>query len=333
MIFTDVKRVHLELTDKCNAACPMCMRTNPAGLKSQSFIKNSELTLQNIKHIFPKKVLENIDHFSFCGVLGDPAIATECLEIAEYISPIQIDMDTNGSLRKTDWWYNLGKIFSQNKKSIINFHLDGLEDTHHLYRIKTNFNKIIKNAQAFMKGGGKANWEFIVFGHNEHQIDEAEKRSKELGFKSFILKRSKRNDRIRSYTDKKGKKHKIYPPTNNYLPNKKTEKEYLNSQNKKFIDCKVSKNNRVYVQYDGMLHPCCYIAADTWKTNLDINLIYNMYDTNMLNLLKNPSGSIINIAKNNKIFMEIKDEWKNFGPSTCDRVCGKKYNSQREIRK
>ena len=49
----------IELTDKCNAACPMCMRTNPSGLKPQSFIKNSELTLQNIKHIFPKKVLEN----------------------------------------------------------------------------------------------------------------------------------------------------------------------------------------------------------------------------------------------------------------------------------
>ena len=58
-----------------------------------------------------------------------------------------------------------------------------------------------------------------------------------------------------------------------------------------------------------------------------------MYDINMLNLLKNPSGSIVNIAKNNKIFMEIKDEWKNFGPSTCYRVCGKNYNSQREIRK
>ena len=57
MIFTDVNSVHLELTDKCNAACPMCMRTNPSGLKPQSFIKNSELTLQNIKHIFPKKVL------------------------------------------------------------------------------------------------------------------------------------------------------------------------------------------------------------------------------------------------------------------------------------
>ncbi len=40
MIFTDVNSVHLELTDKCNAACPMCMRTNPSGLKPQSFIKN-----------------------------------------------------------------------------------------------------------------------------------------------------------------------------------------------------------------------------------------------------------------------------------------------------
>ena len=56
--------VHLELTDKCNAACPMCQRTNieppssvekPKANKTASYIQNVDLTLEDILTIWPEK--------------------------------------------------------------------------------------------------------------------------------------------------------------------------------------------------------------------------------------------------------------------------------------
>ena len=33
----------------------------------------------------------------------------------------------------------------------VNFAIDGLSDTNHIYRVKTNFDKIMINAEAFIK--------------------------------------------------------------------------------------------------------------------------------------------------------------------------------------
>ena len=66
---------------------------------------------------------------------------------------------------------NLASIMRKPDKVI--FAIDGLEDTNHLYRVNTNFNKIMENAKAFINAGGIARWDFIAFAHNEHQIEEA----------------------------------------------------------------------------------------------------------------------------------------------------------------
>ena len=55
---------------------------------------------------------------------------------------MKLSMHTNGSAREQNWWKELAKY-----RVIVTFGIDGLEDTHHLYRISTDFNKIIDNAQ------------------------------------------------------------------------------------------------------------------------------------------------------------------------------------------
>ena len=40
--------------------------------------------------------------------------------------------------------------------------------------------------------GGIAQWDYIVFKHNEHQVEEARKLSKELGFFEFQIKKTSR---------------------------------------------------------------------------------------------------------------------------------------------
>ena len=69
-----IKSVHIELTNKCQASCPMCAR-NYSGGKEREYLKLNEITLDNFKNWFPIEFLERLDNFYACGNYGDPIIA------------------------------------------------------------------------------------------------------------------------------------------------------------------------------------------------------------------------------------------------------------------
>ena len=50
----------------------------------------------------------------------------------------------------------------------------------------------MKNAKAFISAGGTAEWAFIKFKHNEHQLYAAEALAKTHGFARFTYKDSAR---------------------------------------------------------------------------------------------------------------------------------------------
>ena len=50
----------------------------------------------------------------------------------------------------------------------------------------------MENAEAFIKAGGRARWDYIVFGHNEHQVEEARALAESMGFEKFNVKKSNR---------------------------------------------------------------------------------------------------------------------------------------------
>lgn len=191
--YTEIKTVHLEITDSCNAACPMCAR-NINGGEDNPQLPNTELYLEDIKKIFNIEFIQQLDRIYMCGNYGDPITAQDTLEIFDYfrtINPkINLCMHTNGSAKKTDWWRNLAKVIGNN--GYVVFSIDGLQDTNHLYRQNTVWSKIMDNAQAFINAGGNARWDYIVFGHNEHQVEEAKLLSEKMGFKKFQFKKSAR---------------------------------------------------------------------------------------------------------------------------------------------
>ena len=89
------KTVHVELSSKCVLKCPRCPRT-----ELQLDRLTQEITLGEFKSGFPVDVLSKIEHFIFCGDIGDPIYATEFLEIIEYIkqnSSVRVRIVTNGS--------------------------------------------------------------------------------------------------------------------------------------------------------------------------------------------------------------------------------------------
>ena len=73
------------------------------------------------------------------------------------------------------------------------FDLDGTDnETQNMYRISTNYDKIIENAEAFISGGGVAVWKMIPFDFNDELEEKARTLAKNHGFQYFQRNRIQR---------------------------------------------------------------------------------------------------------------------------------------------
>jgi MoaA/NifB/PqqE/SkfB family radical SAM enzyme len=189
----EITTVHLEVTEKCNASCPQCAR-NLNGGEVNPQLHNAELSLNDVKQILKPEFIKQLKRLYMCGNYGDPISANDTLEIFEYIrshnSTMQLSFHTNASAKTPEWWSKLPAAMG--KSHYVVFGLDGLEDTNHLYRQGTVWKNIMRNAEAFIAAGGRARWDYIVFGHNEHQVELARALAENMGFEKFNVKKSNR---------------------------------------------------------------------------------------------------------------------------------------------
>jgi len=189
----EIATVHLEVTERCNASCPQCAR-NINGGEVNPQLHDAELSLDDVKQILKPAFIKQLKRLYMCGNYGDPISARDTLEIFEYIrshnAKMQLSFHTNASAKTPEWWSRLPSAMG--KSHYVVFSVDGLEDTNHLYRQGTVWKKIMENAQAFIAAGGRARWDYIVFGHNEHQVDEARALAESMGFEKFNIKKSNR---------------------------------------------------------------------------------------------------------------------------------------------
>ena len=262
---SEINCVHIELTTKCNARCPMCMR-NYRGVDYNSGYPDTELTLEDIQHILTPAILKTIDHVNFNGNLGDFASARDALEIVEYLVShnITVNINTNGSLRTKTWWQ---KLALPNVK--IGFALDGLSDTHALYRQDTDWNRIIENAQSYIAAGGRAIWRFVPFEHNQHQEAECRTLAKEMGFISFENIYDGR-DAGPVYT-RAGEFSHWLGPTGDVPPIKDMLQSHITWYDSKTVKikkdtpelnlrCRHKVAREIYLAADGTVYPCCYLG-------------------------------------------------------------------------
>ncbi len=191
----ELRQMHIELTNACNAACPMCVRFFQNSTLIRPDLEINQITLDKFKKYFPQEIISQCKLILFCGVHGDPIMARDTLEICQYIQDVSgpetvVQLNTNGGVRDSAWWTAMGELFSNRKKWRIVFSIDGLEDTNHLYRRNVNWSKLMQNVKSYLSAEGTAVWEFLIFKHNEHQIQAAESLARELGFYKFIPKKA-----------------------------------------------------------------------------------------------------------------------------------------------
>lgn len=266
----EIRRVHIELTTRCNARCPMCMR-NYRGYNYNSGYPDAELYLADIAHIFKKSTLDQLAQnktygVNFNGNLGDFAVSRDGVEIANYFADagVKVNINTNGSSRSPAWWAKLARPEIQ-----IGFALDGLADTHALYRQDTDWHKIIQNATAFIKAGGQAIWRFVPFDHNRHQEEECRRLAKELGFAEFENIYDGRDsgpvyDRSGEFSHWLGPKGDV-PSIKDMLHShvtwfdSKTIKIQKDTPELNLL-CQHKVNREIYLAADGTVYPCCYLG-------------------------------------------------------------------------
>lgn len=191
--FSHIDEYQIEITTYCNAACAQCPRNN-LGVGINPYMPLTHLARDVIDRVFTHELCHRLRQIFFCGSYGDPIMHPEFLDILKDFRrknpTVWLYIHTNGGGHDGQYWQEIAEIMAGHGQ--IDFGIDGLSDTLQLYRRNVQFDRVISNAQAFIKGGGRAQWNFIVFKHNQHQIKEARLLSQNMGFANFLPRRTGR---------------------------------------------------------------------------------------------------------------------------------------------
>ena len=249
--------LQLELSSMCNALCLGCQRVDPSTYNTvhPSIPKKEMITVDTIYQLISSPQMSTVEEIQFCGTIDEPLMHPQFMDIIDVMyktNPrLEIEIHTNGSLRTIKFWGELATKLAKFKKHKVLFGIDGLTDTHAIYRQQTDFELIIRNAHKFIQAGGNAQWQYIIFPWNKHQVEFARDMSKRLGFKQFKT----RNDR--SGVSEEGLKTIQEIQQNPVTARQGSDVSKFNGYK---IDCMNRTEDMFDVSYDSRLWPCCYFG-------------------------------------------------------------------------
>ncbi len=352
--YESINIVEIELTNKCALKCIHCPRNEYGGDSTIKKLDQREISFDEFKHGFTTDFIKQLDVLYLCGTHGDPIHNSHLLDIIKYIrtynTNVFIDISTHGNSYSSKWWGDLATYLGKNAQ--VSFAIDGLEDTYHLYRKAGTFDKVIKNMSAFINYGGNARWSFIVFKHNQHQVDDARTFADSIGVDNFFVKRTSRFIDGRNENQVKDDDLqlineiitddgvKIEPPSiEEYIHPllkklKSTDSSILYSMNKSTIDCasfcRFDDKTHIYVDTHGIVTPCGWVGGHSHKSKQLNDIISKSGGEDECNIFNRPLVDIVN--DKNGILSNIIKSWDKetiqFGKlKQCSIMCGSELNA------
>jgi len=349
--YKDIKTIHLEVTQNCQASCPMCDR-NINGESVNPHINLNELTLDDCKHIFKPEFIAQLNTMYMCGNLGDPIVARDTIEIFKYFREhnptIWLSMNTNAGARDESWWTELAHIFG--RMGAVIFSVDGLRDTNHIYRQGVVWDNVYRSMKAFIAAGGRARWDFLVFEHNQHQVEEADRLATEWGFEKFVAKKT---GRFVTFTVQPKESHQVVNRKGEVTvelkkPDEKYQNAALKEQNnliKKYgsmdayydvasILCKVKDEGSLFITAEGLALPCCWTAGRMykwWHRDPTVEQIWNFINEVGGKNVVNAKIYGLEAVFDSGIFDNIKNSWNKPSCSSgklkvCSMKCGSDFD-------
>jgi len=358
--YRQVHRLQVDMTSHCNARCGACIRNidggeTRAGLSLTHFDVNvwNRIATVDTKGWWIRELTLN-------GNWGDTMMHPHLVKMLEVWITAHpetfISIATNGSMRSTKFWTDLAKVLRQTAHHKVDFAVDGMEDTHHIYRRKTIFSKLKENIKAFTDAKGNAVIQMTMFEHNKHQIQEVKELARELGCRQFNARRSHSDHMFIKDGDEQYEIKGWYPTGNgeHLIDNESPEmSEHFEENDQPMSDirdsiwmrvndkfeelehkgsCKCPWKDDGNVQIDpwGKVWPCCHISLYGGSTASNFMNIAKDFDENFLtedleeakrqnNLHDNSLGDIL---KNSFYNYTLENAVQNADWNICKRTCG-----------
>jgi len=337
MIYKKVRTIEFEVTTTCNSFCPVCARfqSEDNGVWLNPLVDfNQHLSVKNITKILSDPCVDDDVLIEFIGTAGDPLAhpnLLEILEVAIKLRPgVRFNIHTNGGLRNPDYYEKLAKLLSSVNHYDLQFSIDGLEDTNHIYRIGVQWSRVIDNLRAFVKGGGSPSWQMVVFPWNKHQVNEVRIFAKEIGCKSFGTRQNIYSANLELLMkNAKTNFHKTEFVAKEYN-NKFKEKSFAKLEkglnqiidNYKYIDDQCVSKEGIFVRPEGYIYPCCMFSAasyDLFQQKLLEEAYFTPYEKGWNEIEKHSLNEIMN----HKWWTDLKTGLDNNKPcNLCIQQCG-----------
>jgi len=198
--YRQLHKLQIDLTSHCNAACAACVR-NYNGAETRPGLQLQHFDLELFRRIAAEDTKGwYIRQMSWNGNWGDPLMHPDIIEMVNiwttYHPETNIAIATNGAIRSTKFWGEFAKALKNASFHKVDFAMDGMADTHKLYRRKTSHAKLSENIKAFTDAGGHGVIYMTMFEHNKHQIAEVREHARSLGVRMFKARGSFTGDRV-----------------------------------------------------------------------------------------------------------------------------------------
>lgn len=244
----------IEPTTSCNLRCPQC----PSGLRSFSRptgMLDLELFKQVVDELHPSTAYVTL-YFQ-----GEPYLNKSFLDMVNYASSKRMYSATST---------NAHYLTPENAEKTIRSGLDRLiisidgttQDTYGKYRIGGQVEKVLEGTRNLIEArertgikGPHIIWQFIVFAHNEHQLEEIKALAKVYKVDELAIKSAQ------IYDYETG--NDMIPQNEAFSRYKKTENGFLFS-NKLLNHCWRLWNSCV-ITWDGKVVPCCFDKDGTYR--------------------------------------------------------------------
>jgi len=346
----EIKTIQLDHTSRCNLGCPQCARFHSGRGGLNPTMPITDNNLDDYKILLEPFEPDTIKLFH-CGNFGDSLASPTFDETFDYCidkKVKEVKISTNGSLRTPQWWQELAHRGKDRLK--VTFSIDGLEDTNHLYRVRSAWKKIEENATAFINAGGYAQWYFIEFEHNYHQIEEARTRAADMGFKVFNVKYTGRfaEQQTLEVQNKKGEIIRDRESNHNQIDMQELKKKYISFEDyvkKTPISCKYKKEQAIFVDMCMKLWPCTWLGAPPYFDTNNVQRksfqpMYDLYGEDFNDMRKHGWKVLEHDFFKNYLSCSWDSSYEKYPRIyTCGRTCGDKFeyssgygkNTKREL--
>ena len=205
---------NIETSTRCTLRCPQCARAALYADKSTRKYKDIRNRIDSGSDLSLKSAELLLQFFKqgimLCGSISDPVVWPNFIDFLklkkEKYADRKLRIYTAASQKNIEWYKTAFELSDDSITWI--FGLDGLPGTSEKYRIGQN-SQLILDAMILARSLNiDVDWQYLVFTHNVHQIDDARKIAKENGINLLLMKSDRTGGGVEVPAEWKPKKNK-----------------------------------------------------------------------------------------------------------------------------